>query len=108
MILTTAKKAAEWTQRRSQAYDAIYAKASKNNTIPNARKLTSQIKAWERNNKLVLPTPAEVKAAQDGKLLASATAAVNSGSPLTTAAKTAGITAQDWSNMPDADKALFE
>jgi hypothetical protein len=108
MILTTAKKAAQWKQNRSQAYDAIYAEASKNNTIPNARKLTSQVKAWERDNKLVLPTPAEVQAAQDGKQLASATAAVNSGSPLTAAAKTAGVTAQDWSNMPDADKALFE
>jgi hypothetical protein len=70
MILTTAKKAAQWKQNRSQAYDAIYAEASKNNTIPNARKLTSQIKAWERDNKLVLPTPAEVQAAQDGKQLA--------------------------------------
>ena len=107
MILTTAKKAAEWKQRRSVAYDAIYAEASKNNTIPNARKLTSQIKAWERDNKLKLPTPAEIAAAQAGKALNNATAALNQSSPLTASAKAAGITALEWSNMPDADKALF-
>jgi len=108
MILTTAKKAAEWKQRRSVAYDAIYAEASKNNTIPNARKLTSQIKEWERNNKLKLPTPKEVAAAQAGNLLALGAQAQASGTPLTQKAIQRGVTQAMWNTYDQATKDLYK
>tara|TARA_R110000744_G_scaffold148123_1_gene261173 strand:- start:3244 stop:4707 length:1464 start_codon:yes stop_codon:yes gene_type:complete len=109
MILTTAKEVAQWSQRRASAYDDLYDRFSKGGSvIPNARNLNKELKKWEEKNILQLPTPAEVAAAQKGKQLSNAAVVLNSGSPLTAAARAANITAQDWSNMPDADKALFQ
>lgn len=107
MILTTAKKAAEWKQRRSVAYERIYDAESVGNTTPDVRDLNKQINEWERNNQLKLPTTAEIKAAQAGKALALSTAVLNQGSPRTQSAISANITAQDWSNMNAAARALF-
>ena len=110
MILTTARKAAVWKQRRSAAYDRIYTEASKNNTIPNARKLTSQIKKWERENKLTLPSPAQIKAAQAGKALSNATAAAQNQSnaiPMPASWTQGGGTPLAWAGMSDADKNIY-
>jgi len=108
MILTTAKEVAEWKQRRASAYDDLYDRFSKGGeVIPSSRNLNKELKKWEAKNMLKLPTPAEVAAAQKGKQLSNASAELNKTSPRTQSAIEAGITDQDWSNMPDADKNLF-
>ena len=66
LILSTAKRVAEWKQARSLAYNDWATEASVDGNVPNYLQGEQFIAKWEDDNEMSAPTPAEVTAANNG------------------------------------------
>tara|TARA_R110000751_G_C13793192_1_gene482468 strand:+ start:4153 stop:5529 length:1377 start_codon:yes stop_codon:yes gene_type:complete len=66
LILSTAKRVAEWKQARSLAYNDWATAASDNGNVPNYLQGEQFIAKWEDDNEMSAPTPADVAAAKRG------------------------------------------
>ena len=66
LILSTAKRVAEWKQARSLAYNDWATEASVDGNVPNYLQGEQFIAKWEDDNEMSAPTPAEVTAAKNG------------------------------------------
>tara|TARA_R110000803_G_scaffold210012_1_gene280753 strand:+ start:1315 stop:2688 length:1374 start_codon:yes stop_codon:yes gene_type:complete len=66
LILSTAKRVAEWKQARSLAYNDWATEASTDGNVPNYLEGDRFIAKWEDDNEMSAPTPADVSAANKG------------------------------------------